>query len=191
MTRRVERDDAGFLEAVESSTDLEADVAVVGDVHVVAWIVPDFLGNAPGWNAHALVVFHWSSKIVVLDINAHVAGAMFGIGDGAVDVELCIHHGDSGGAGIAGVVEFVAADRDADAVSFGFVGADGGNDARVSNFAAGRALGWGETKRWCLFRWAYACRCPGPAGRDRWQSWSSRVLGRGLGRGGDIRGRYR
>jgi hypothetical protein len=42
----VERQDACFLEAAESTTDFEIDVAIIGDVDVVAWIVPDLLRNA-------------------------------------------------------------------------------------------------------------------------------------------------
>ena len=75
----VEREDTCFLEAVETARNFKINVAIVGDVDGVGRIVPDFLGNAPGRDAHVLVVGHRGTQIIVLDIDTHVAGAVFGI----------------------------------------------------------------------------------------------------------------
>ena len=137
----VERDDVGFLEAVHTATDFEIDVAVVGDVDVVAWIVPYFLGNV-GWvDSHILEVLHGGAEIVVLDVEAEVASAFLGVGNGAVDVDLCVEHGDSWGAGVAGVVEFVATGCHAYAVGFGFLEADVTDKVGVGNFSPAGDLG--------------------------------------------------
>ena len=133
----VEREDTCFLEAVEAATNFKIDVAAVGDVDVVVWIVPDFLGNAPGWDVHVLLVGHRGTKIIVLDIDAHVAGAMFGIGNGTVDVYLGCEHGDCWQAGVPWVVKLVASRCHADSVGLFFLGTDVadkvgvGDDARL------------------------------------------------------------
>jgi hypothetical protein len=60
---------------------------------------------------------------------------MFGIGDGAVDVQLQIHHGDSGGAGIARVVKLVAAGGHLDFMGFRFLGTDVTDKVGVGHLA--------------------------------------------------------
>ena len=101
----VECQDTGFLEAVEAATNFKIDVAVAGDVYVVLWIVPDFLGNASGWDAPLLVVGHRGTKIIVLDMDAHVVGAMFCIRNGAVDVYFGCKHEDGWQASVTWVVK--------------------------------------------------------------------------------------
>jgi hypothetical protein len=71
----VESDDTGFLEAVHATTDFEIDVAIVGDVDVVAWIVPYFLGNVGGMDSHVLEVLHGGAEIVIFDVESEVASA--------------------------------------------------------------------------------------------------------------------
>ena len=41
----IESNNPGFFEAVHTSTNFEIYVPVVCDLNVVAWVVPDFLGN--------------------------------------------------------------------------------------------------------------------------------------------------
>jgi hypothetical protein len=82
----VESNDGGFFEAAHTASDFKAHVSVVGDFNVVLGIVPDFLGNDIGANAHVLEVFHWGAKEKVFHVDTEVPGAVFGIGDCAVDV---------------------------------------------------------------------------------------------------------
>jgi hypothetical protein len=88
-----------------------------------------------------LEIGHGGAQKIVFYVKAVVAGAIFGIGDGAVDVELRIHHGDSGGAGIAGVVEFVAAGGHWDSMGFCFLGTDVTDKIGVGNLAF-----WGDVR---------------------------------------------
>ena len=74
-----ECEDTCFLEAVEAATNFKINVAVISNMDGVGRIVPHFLGNAPGRDAHVLKVGHRGTHIIVLDIDAHVAGTMFGI----------------------------------------------------------------------------------------------------------------
>jgi hypothetical protein len=120
----VESENADFFEAVHAVTDFEVDVAVTGDGNGVAVIAPDFFWN-DGWaDSYVLEVRHGRSEVEVFDVEAEVAGSVFGIRNCTVDVELGVEHGDSWGAGVAGVVEFVAAGCYADAMGFGLLGAD-------------------------------------------------------------------
>ena len=93
LDKLVECEDTCFLEAV------------VGDVDGVGRIVPDFLGNAPGRDVHVLVLGHRGTQIIILDIDAHVAGAIFGIRDCAIDVDFGGKHGYGWQAGVSGVVD--------------------------------------------------------------------------------------
>jgi hypothetical protein len=62
--------------------------------------------------------------MTVLDVNTHVAGAMFGIGDSAVDVCFGSKDGDGWRASVARAVELVAAGCHLDSVGFCFLGTD-------------------------------------------------------------------
>jgi hypothetical protein len=64
--------------------DLEIYIAVVGDVNLVARVVPDFLWDDRLQDTDVLVVGHGGAKEIVLDVEAKVAGTVFGIRDGAV-----------------------------------------------------------------------------------------------------------
>ena len=92
----IEGKDAGFLEAVHSFSNFEADEAVVLDVDVAIWIVPDFLGDAPRLDARALTAIHGGAKTAVADVKAEMAGAFIGVGHCAVDMDFGIQHGDGG-----------------------------------------------------------------------------------------------
>ena len=82
----VESENAGFLEAVHAATDFEVDVAVAGNGNGVAVIVSDFFRN-DGWaDSYVLEVRHGSSEVEVLDVEAKVAGSVFGIRNCNVDV---------------------------------------------------------------------------------------------------------
>ena len=104
LDEEVEGDDSGFFQAVHSFADFQVDETIGGDVDVVMGIIPNFLGNAPRSDAHILEIRHWGAEVVIFDVEAKVASAVFCVGNGAVDVDLGIQHGDGGGAGIAGVV---------------------------------------------------------------------------------------
>ena len=162
----VEGNDAGFLEAVHASANLEVDIAVVGYVYLVFWVVPNFLGD-DGWvHPHVLEVLHGGAEVIFFYIQAQVAGSMFGIGDGAVDVDLGIQHRYSGGAGVAGVVQFVASGCHADSVCFCFWGPDGAHKVGVGDFAAVRDCSFGDEERGVsaldsYFRWAVTANVVG------------------------------
>jgi hypothetical protein len=49
-------------------------------------IVPDLLWNDGGSSAYVLEVCHGYAKVDIFVVEAKVAGAIFGIGNGAVDV---------------------------------------------------------------------------------------------------------
>jgi hypothetical protein len=52
---------------------------------------------------------YWGAEKIIFYVEAEVAGAGFGVGNCAIDVDLGIKHGDGGRAGVARVVKFVAA----------------------------------------------------------------------------------
>ena len=114
----IESNDGGLFETVHASPDFEVDIAVVGDVDVIAWVVPDLLGDDGLGDAHVLKIGHGGAEKVVFDIETEVAGAVFGIRNGAVDMELGVEHRDGWGAGIAWVVELVTTSRHSDPVGF-------------------------------------------------------------------------
>jgi hypothetical protein len=74
-----------------------------------------------------LVVLHGCAKVVIFDIVAEVASAVFGVRDSDIDVYLCIEQGHSWGAGIAGLVKYVAAG----AMGLFFLRADGADEVGV------------------------------------------------------------
>ena len=82
----VESEDAGFFEAIHTATDFEVDVAVAGDGNGAAVIVPDFFRN-DGWaDSYVLEVRHGCSEVEVFNVEAEVAGSIFGIRNRTVDV---------------------------------------------------------------------------------------------------------
>ena len=77
----------------------------------------------------------WGCQDRVLDVEAKVPGAFFGMGNGAVDACLGIEHGDGWEAGIARAVEFVSTCCHLDSVSFGFLWADVADEVSTGDFA--------------------------------------------------------
>ena len=82
----VESEDASFFEAVHATADFEVDVTVTSDGNVATVIVPDLLRNDGGSDAYVLEVCHGCAEVESFDVEAKVAGAVFGIENGAVDV---------------------------------------------------------------------------------------------------------
>ena len=64
-------------------------------------------------------------------------GAFVGVGDGGVDVQLGVEHGDGGRAGVAGVVKSVATGGHADAMGLVFLWADVADVVGERNVAVG------------------------------------------------------
>jgi hypothetical protein len=56
---------------------------------------------------------------------------VFGVGDGAIDVDLCVEQEHSWRAGVAGIVESVAAGGHSDAMGILFLRADGADEVGV------------------------------------------------------------
>ena len=117
----VECNDACFFEAVHAAADFEIYVSIVFDDDIVSRIVPDFLWDVFGLDSKILVVRHRSTKVEVADVGNKVTCTFFGIGDCAVDVELCILCGDSRGTRIIRVIEAITASGHAYAVGFFFL----------------------------------------------------------------------
>ncbi len=92
----IERDNGSLFKTIHSAADLEIDVAIGGNFDVVSWIVPNFLGDNGRVDAHVLVVGHGRAEEVLLDVKNQEAGALAGVRNCAVDVELGIKHGDGG-----------------------------------------------------------------------------------------------
>jgi hypothetical protein len=104
-------------------------------------VVPHFLWDN-GWaDLDVLVVAHGGAKVVIFYVKPEVAGAFAGIGDGAIDVDLGVEHGDGGGARIAGVIKFVAAGCHADSMGFFLLRTDGADEVCVGHFATVWDLG--------------------------------------------------
>ena len=138
----VESNDAGFLETVHASSDFEIDVAVVGNLDVVSRVIPDFLWDSRWWDTHILKIFHRCAKVVIFDVKAHVAGTVLGIRYNAVDVNLDVEHGDDGGAGVAGVVKFIAAGGHADSMCFLFLWSNVVDEISIGYLAINGDLGF-------------------------------------------------
>jgi hypothetical protein len=67
-------------------------IAAIGNVNVAARAMPDFLRDDQLRDMDVLVVDQGGAKDIVFDVEAKVAGTMFGIRDGAVNVNLYIKH---------------------------------------------------------------------------------------------------
>ena len=85
-------------------------------------------------DAHVLEVFHGSSQIEVLDVNAHVYCIVFCALDGSVDVNLHIEEGDCWGIWVARIVEFVAACCEAYVMCLLFLWADVSDEVCIGYF---------------------------------------------------------
>jgi hypothetical protein len=77
---------------------------------------PRLLGDHFGEDTDVLEILHWCTKIKVFDVDSKIAGAFVGIGDGAVDVQLGVKHGDGGRTGVARVDKLVSSGGHADAM---------------------------------------------------------------------------
>ena len=88
------------------------------------------------WDADVFVAVHWCAQVKVFYVDAHVFGAWSG--EDAVEEELDSCEVGGGCADFAFVDYSVASHGEADAFGFGFVGSEGGHDAKVS----GDAIGW-------------------------------------------------
>jgi hypothetical protein len=141
LDKLIERDDAGFLETVHALLFFDIDVAAMGNRDVVLRVVPPFLGDDGRADSDVLVVAHGGAKVVIFNVKAKVAGAFASIGDGAVDVDLGVQHGDGGGAGIARVIKFVAAGCHVDSMGFFLLGTDGADEICIGHFAPVGDLG--------------------------------------------------
>jgi hypothetical protein len=93
-------------------------------------VVNDGLGNVAQGDAHVFGSCHWGVEIEVLDVKCHKLCVR--CGDDAVEEEFhCCKVGCFGGD-FARIVDSVAADSNADALSLLLLGSVGDNKARVS-----------------------------------------------------------
>ena len=141
-----EGEDAGSFEAIHAPSDLEVDESVDRDVDGVAGIVPHFFGDHFRENADVLAVGHVGAEVEVFEVDAEIPGAFLGVGDGGVDLQLGVEHGDSGRAGVTGVVESVATGGHADAMGIVFLWADVADVVGVRNVAVGGDVGFLDKK---------------------------------------------
>ena len=49
-------------------------------------------GMTEGGDSDVLVIIHGCPEVVIFHVETQVASAVFGVGDGAVDVYFCIEH---------------------------------------------------------------------------------------------------
>ena len=105
-------------------------------------VVPCFLWDDGVGDADVLEASHRRAEVVVLDVEAKVAGAVFGIGSGAVAVYFGVEHGDGGRAGVAGVIEFVTTGCHADAMGLGFLKSHVADEIGIRDFAVSQCLGF-------------------------------------------------
>jgi len=117
----VESKDASFLEALHSFSNFEIDETVVGNLDVIAGIVPNLLGMHQVWT---LVCWWWSMQLLMLRPRW-----------GAPLWALEMVHGDGWGAWIAGVFELVSTCCHADSARLGFLLSDAAGAVCVGDFA--------------------------------------------------------
>ena len=86
MDELIKSEDAGFFEVIHAIANFEVDIAVDGDRNVVMVIIPELLQNDGGSDAYILEVYHGCAEVEIFDNEAKVVGAVFGIGNVAVDV---------------------------------------------------------------------------------------------------------
>ena len=96
--------DSCLFEAIYVASYPKLYKTVGGDVDVVAWIIPHFLGNHIWEDADLLEVLHGRAKVEVFDVDDELVGTFVGIGDGAIYVEFIINHTHDRRAGISRVV---------------------------------------------------------------------------------------
>ena len=86
-------------------------------------------------DTHVLEIFHSGDKKEIFQITSTVAGTLFGIGDGTVDVQFGVCDTNSGRACILVGIEAIAANRHANATWFSFAMAHGADEVGVCYFA--------------------------------------------------------
>ena len=124
-------DSTGLFEAWHPFSDFHVDIPFVLDcVEIILYY--DLLGNELDGYAHVLEVFEGGAVIEIFYVDRAEAGG--GSGDDAVDERF--DGGDCCACGgcVAVVGEFVTSNGDADAVRFGFQGADVGDESPVGDF---------------------------------------------------------
>ena len=99
-----EGDDSCLFEAIHAASYFKVYKTVGGDGDVVAWIIPNLLGNNIWEDADMLVVLYGCAKVEVFDVDVEVLGTFVVIRDGAIHVKISIEHAHGGRAGIARVV---------------------------------------------------------------------------------------
>ena len=74
----VETDESCLFEAIHAALYLKVYKTIGGDVHVVAWIIPHFLGEHIWDDVDVLEVLHVNAKVEVFDDDTKVVGTFFG-----------------------------------------------------------------------------------------------------------------
>ena len=95
----------------------------------------DFLRNIFAMDAHILIDMHVGAEKEVLEVSSAIAGTMFGIGDGAIEMEFGVGDADSRGAHILEGIKAVASNSHTNTVGFSFPWAHGANKVGVSDLA--------------------------------------------------------
>ena len=128
-------EDACLRKAVHAFADFGQDVVVVDEglqlvlSHDVRW---DIFDGDP----NILVARHWCAEVEIFDVDRHKLGVWSG--EDAIDEDFDSGEVGSRRADVAFVDNAVASHGETDAFGFGFVWAEGGDDAEVS----GNAVGW-------------------------------------------------
>ena len=100
----VKGNESCIFEDIHAASYLKLYETVGGNVDVVTWIIPYFLGDHIWEGADVLEVLHGCAKVEVFDVDAELVGTFVGIGDGAIYVEFIINHTHDRIAGISRVV---------------------------------------------------------------------------------------
>ena len=90
---------------------------------------------------HVLAVVHGRAEIIVRDVEAKVAGTFVGIRNSAVDVDLCVQHGNGGRAGVTVVIETVAACSYASTIGFRLLRPDCADEVGIGDITVEWDLG--------------------------------------------------
>ena len=137
---------AGFFETVHAFADFHVAVVLLVKMSFgEAILTVDFRGTVAAMNAHVLENFHVGNEKEIFQIAGAVSGTMFGIGDGAVEVEFSIGYADSRRADVLKSIETITTNSHADATRFGFVGTHGADKVGIGDFATmGNLMGKNE-----------------------------------------------
>ena len=135
-------ENAGLFEAVHAFSNFQIEVSFGVEMGIGESVFSYDLGcDIATMDAHVLVDFHVGGEEKIFEVSGAVSSTIFGIGDGAVEMEFGVNNANGRRTNILKGIETVTADGHANAARFGFAGSHGADKVGIGDFATGRDFG--------------------------------------------------